>query len=201
MTYFTAAQKDNINFLGEGLNIRNDCQAGTWKINTVPLTKKPISIVILETDTLQGNFYPDAESTLWKQIFFIAAPEEKEIPQDIVCYTMIKNESLSNFEQALILAQIHYDSMFDFIVECSFESRSCKSEQAKGEQYYVINFEVRKREKSEEAQVKQLQKFMGLKPDFSNKELKERFFTIAHEKAYLESNVPVASLEEGNVPF
>jgi hypothetical protein len=186
MTFFNPIKENEINLLGEGLNIRNDCQAGMWKINTEPLTKKPISIVILETDTLTGSFYPDAEPTLWKQIFFVAAPKEKEIPQNIVCYTVIKTESLSNFEQAIILAQVNYKSMFDFIVECSFESRSCKSGEAKGEQYYVVNFEIRARDTEEKKQVKQLKDFLNTNPKFSNDELKERFSSVAQEKAYLE---------------
>jgi len=190
MTFFKAIEKDEINFLGEGLNIRNDCQTGTWKMNTSPLTKKPIEIVILETDTLEGNFYADAEPTLWKQIWFVAAPNEKEIPQNVVCYTVVKTESLSNFEQAMILAQVNYKSKFDFIVECSFESRSYSSPDGKNGQYYAVTFNVRERNDSEKAQIKILEKFMSKTPKFSNQELKQRFKSVAKEKAFLEESMP-----------
>lgn len=172
MSYFQPIKKDQINLIetgiGNGVNIRNDCRLGTWKINETPLTTKPISIVVLDTKTLKGNFYLDAETILWKEVWFVASPKEKEIPQNVICHTMVKTESLANFESAIIEAQINYQSMYDFIIECSFEKRSCTREDAKGQDYYVVNFSIRDRDKSEQDQVKMLKEYMESEPIFSS---------------------------------
>lgn len=185
MGYFNAMKENEINFYGGGLNIRNNCQQGLWTLVTNPLHGEPIDIAILEVDFLEGNFDETRPNTLWKQIWFIPSPSEKTLVQNVVYQTLVKGESLQNFEQCIILAQTQYNTEYDFIVTAFFDKRTNKNAQA----YYVINFTSKPRTEEEAKQIPIIKKFQKTNPVFDNQELKARMKEMCDHSLFMNAQV------------
>jgi hypothetical protein len=75
------------------LGIRNDCQAGRWKIGDRPIDGD-ITISIIKVARFFGDL-GNTKSTDWLQVWFIA--ESGNLPPETVMVTYLKTRSLGNF--------------------------------------------------------------------------------------------------------
>jgi hypothetical protein len=76
--------------------IRNDCQAGQWKVGDDDFRGKEIEISILKIARFFGSL-GKARDTFWMQIWFVPAPTCSSLPANTICLTYLKTRSLSQF--------------------------------------------------------------------------------------------------------
>lgn len=156
---FESMNKNQINHFTPPYGIRNDCKLGTWKTSDTDYKGNSLKISILETNTYYGKLGMTTGN--WVQIWFIAAPGEKSIPQKTVCCTYIKGRSASSFSQKLIELCGENDPM-DGIFTASFESH--QSDLGK---YYSLKWDWSARESEEEIeQAKLIEAFLDTNPLF-----------------------------------
>jgi len=74
-------------------NLRNDCQVGQWKFGDSDYKGSELEMALLKASKFYGSL-GETKKTNWLQVWFIAAPSETKISQNLVCCTYIKTKSL-----------------------------------------------------------------------------------------------------------
>jgi hypothetical protein len=97
ITVFGAKPKEAILVPEIPIVVRNNCQAGEWKIGDKRYGPK-CSMTILKFSKFFGTF-GQTVNTLWGQLWFIA--ESGELPQGVVMVTYIKGRSLGDFNRLI----------------------------------------------------------------------------------------------------
>lgn len=76
--------------------VRNDCQAGQWKVGDDDFRGKSLEISIIKIARFFGNL-GKTQNRFWMQIWFVPAPNCSSLPANTVCVTYLKTRSLSQF--------------------------------------------------------------------------------------------------------
>lgn len=97
---FSQIDESKINYLNPPFAIRNDCQIGQWKLGDSDLIGNSIEVSILQVKFAEGKLGKTTGS--WLQVWFVASPNEKKLPQNIVCVTYLKSRSSSAFSNKLV---------------------------------------------------------------------------------------------------
>lgn len=97
---FAKIDKDKINYFTPPYALRNDCQIGQWKVGDSDLIGNTIEVSILQVKSAEGRLGKTTGS--WLQVWFVASPNEKKLPQNIVCVTYLKTRSSSNLSNKLM---------------------------------------------------------------------------------------------------
>lgn len=81
--------------------VRNNCQAGQWRIGDTDYGSK-CSMTILKFSKFFGAL-GQTQNTLWGQLWFVA--ESGELPQGVIMVTYIKGRSLNDFNRLVASVQ------------------------------------------------------------------------------------------------
>lgn len=158
MTYLKGNKKKNeIVFEQSGLKIRNDCRVGKWKYGDTGFIEGDIEIVILSINDLEGAIRGSENVHNWSQIWFIAAPFETKIPQNIICCTLIKTASMENLKTTILR---NFNDEIENLIWCpKFQEKAIVVNGQPGV-YYTIKWEVRHRNDDEKPQIKLCEAFI-----------------------------------------
>lgn len=149
--------------------IRNDCKAGQFKIGDSRFlgSKLLVSILCSPIEHI-GGFYADRNDMsdsaksrrhVWKQVWFVAAPSETNIPQGVVFPTLIKGSSISELAAFMLFNSLG-SAPYESLCEMSFVPKSNDYGT-----YFVLSFKaVERTTKEEKAQLKLLSEFMKTEP-------------------------------------
>lgn len=89
-------RSEGIDLFDDGLKVRNDCKAGKWKIGDNGFLKGDLHMYVLQIDRLSGEIGSSGFHN-WLRIWFLVAPSSTvELPQKLVCSTLVKTSSLDN---------------------------------------------------------------------------------------------------------
>lgn len=80
--------------------VRNDCQAGRWKVGDDDFRGKSLEISIIKVARFFGSL-GKASNTFWLQVWFVPAPTCTTLPANTICITYLKTRSLSQFSQKI----------------------------------------------------------------------------------------------------
>jgi len=155
---FGTRPKDSIFMPQVPFAVRNDCQLGQWKVGDEDLKGNTIEISIIKVAQYFGTL-GKTKNTQWMQVWFVPAPECKNLPQNTVCFTYIKSRSISQFSQK-VTELMESKEPAEGIFIGSFEKHS-------GEYgtYYSVKWDWRERQsEAEKNQLKQLEAFMQTNP-------------------------------------
>ncbi len=147
--------KNQINYFDPPYAIRNNCQIGQWMIGDDFPVAKELEIAIIKVAKMYGDL-GKTKNANWLQLWFIASPKEKKIPDNLVCVTYIKTRSIN---------QLGMEVMKNMSCDVDpgvglFKTYFIKHDGEKGK-YYSLGFKWRAREASEKAQLKLIEEFLS----------------------------------------
>ena len=125
--------------------LRNDCQAGQWKVGDSDFKGKQIEISIIKVSRFFGTI-GKATNTFWLQVWFVPAPSCTALPSNTVCVTYLKTRSLSQFSQK-VTELMSSGEPAEGIFIAGFEKHSSDLGN-----YYSVRWDWRSRESQEEKQ-------------------------------------------------
>lgn len=138
--------------------VRNDCQAGQWKVGDDDFRGKEIEVSIIKVARLFGSL-GKAQNTFWLQIWFVPAPTCIALPENTVCVTYLKTRSLSQFSQK-ITELLANGEPAKGIFKGSFQKHSSDLGN-----YYSVVWDWRDRQtQEEEDQLEQIAVFLQSQP-------------------------------------
>lgn len=138
--------------------VRNDCQAGQWKVGDDDFRGKEIEVSIIKVARLFGSL-GKAQNTFWLQIWFVPAPNCLALPANTVCVTYLKTRSLSQFSQK-ITELLANGEPAKGIFKGSFQKHSSDLGN-----YYSVTWDWRDRQTQEERdQLEQIAVFLQTQP-------------------------------------
>lgn len=76
--------------------VRNDCQAGRWKVGDDDFRDKSLEISVIKVAKFFGSL-GKAKDTFWLQVWFVPAPSCSCLPANTICITYLKTRSFSQF--------------------------------------------------------------------------------------------------------
>lgn len=155
---FGTRTKDSIFLPQVPFAIRNDCQCGQWKVGDEDFRGNSIELSIIKVAQYFGSL-GKTKNTQWMQIWFVPAPNCKNLPQNTVCMTYIKTRSISKFSQK-VTELMESGEPAEGVFVASFEKHS-------GEYgtYYSVTWDWRERkDEPEKKQLEQLAAFMNSNP-------------------------------------
>lgn len=179
LNIFGKIDKTKINNISPPYKIRNDCKLGMWKTGDENLIGNKLSIAILKTVPFYGNLGQTRQAQ-WQQIWFVAAPKEEQIPQNIICVTYIKTQSLSNLGQKIIELMGTTNPGLG-IFETSFQPK-----QGEYGNYYVVNWQWRERTPEEIPQLQLMADLLNSSPILTDPTLPETMFQLSEERDPIE---------------
>lgn len=153
ISVFGQLMTEQINFFKPPYNIRNNCQVGQWAKGDDDFIGNSIEIAIIGTQEMYGKLGKSTSN--WLQVFFVAAPSETKIPQNVVCCTYLKTRSLSSFGQKIIELLSSTNP-----AEGIFIGSFLKHSNDLGN-YYSVKFDWRIRSEEEKPQLKLIADFLG----------------------------------------
>lgn len=145
ISVFGKRSKDSIWLGDQPYGLRNDCQAGQWKVGDSDFKGKQIEISIIKVSRFFGTI-SKASNTFWLQVWFVPAPSCTTLPANTVCVTYIKTRSLSQFS-AKIAELLGEQDPAEGIFVAGFEKHSSDLGN-----YYSVRWDWRSRETEEEKQ-------------------------------------------------
>lgn len=155
---FGTKPKDSIYLGDQPYAIRNDCQAGQWKIGDSDFRGKEIEISIIKVARFYGTL-GKASDTHWLQIWFVPAPSCRAFPANTVCVTYLKTRSFSQFSQKIAELMANGEPALG-IFTAGFDKHSNEYGI-----YYSVRWNWRDRSgKEEEAQLEQIAAFLQSDP-------------------------------------
>ena len=178
LNIFGTLNKDQINNLCPPYALRNDCKVGMWKVGDNNFKSKTLDIAILRTEHYYGKL-GKGTATNWMQIFFIAAPLEKSIPQNIVCVTYVKTRSLSALGYKLIEIMENQDPSYGI-----FQTKFQEHKNDLGI-YYSLIWDWRERSEEEKAQLQLMADFLASQPILEDTNLVDTMHEIGTDPEYL----------------
>lgn len=174
--------KTQINNFNPPYGIRNDCKMGKWKIGDENEIGKELLMSIIGVNKYFGKLGKSTGN--WLQIFFIAAPEEKKIPQNVVCVTYTKTRSLSQLSSKIIEVLATEKNPAEGIFKTSFTKHT-------GDygDYFSVNWEWLQRTKAaEKKQLETIKTFFESQPQLIDSNLPETMIKLqAGDSAEIES--------------
>ena len=168
---FGTIEQDKINLIEPPYALRNDCQIGNWKVGEKGILGDSLSISILAVRSFYGKL-GKAKPCDWLQLWFVAAPNETKIPQDVVCVTYIKTRSKSALGQTLIEVMQTTEPALG-IFDTKFEQHSNELGN-----YYSINWQWRERKPEEMNQLNLIAQFLNTKPILIDTNLPESMIMV-----------------------
>ncbi len=130
---------DNIAPLSEGQifidsvrQYRCDCQLGQFKIGASTLRGPKMEIEIIAAKMYTGEFF-GYEMQDWICLLFI------DHPDGVLSQTLLKTESLSNFQELYRQYRVKGESLLGKKIRCTFSKRSSRTTNGN---YYAVEFEV-----------------------------------------------------------
>lgn len=145
---FGTRPKDTIFIPQVPFAVRNDCSVGQWKVGDEDFRGNRIEISIIKVAQYFGSM-GKTKNTQWMQVWFIPAPECKELPTNTVCTTYIKTRSISQFSQKVTELMESIEPAEGIFIG-TFEKHSNEYGT-----YYSVKWDWR--ERSTEAETKQLE--------------------------------------------
>ncbi len=142
---FGSRPKNAIFLLQTPYGVRNDCKSGYWKVGEDDFRGKEIEISILKVNQFFGSL-GKTKNTFWQQIWFIAAPTCKIIPNDTVCVTYLKKRSITQLSEKITELSQEGEPALGI-----FKGFFSKHNGENGD-YYSVVWGWRKRESPEEIQ-------------------------------------------------
>ena len=169
---FGTIDQEEINFITPPYAVRNDCRIGQWKVGENKLIGDSLAISIIGVRNFYGKL-GKARPCDWKQLWFIAAPNETKIPVNVVCVTYIKTLSLSALGQTLIEVMQSTEPGLG-IFETSFQQHTNEF----GGSYYSVNWQWRQRNPEEMNQLNLIANFLNTKPAFIDSNLPDSMILL-----------------------
>lgn len=90
--------KNALKYFPNGFNIRNDCKLGCWKIGESSLIQGEIDFCVISLEEYYG-YFGDSRATNWLQLWFVCFGGNTEVPENLICNTLIKGLSKKAFGQ------------------------------------------------------------------------------------------------------
>ena len=143
---FKKLNGDKIELMQPPFNIRNNKSAGMWALDEETMIAKSIKISIIKCTPYYGKL-GKGEPCKWMQIWFVAAPEETNIPQNLVCVTYAAKQSVTELAQKLTMVRTQDNSLAG-IWTCGFKRHSNE----KGD-YYSVSWDWERMEPTPENNV------------------------------------------------
>ncbi len=171
LNIFGTIDQEIINLFDPPYALRNDCQIGQWKVGEKGMIGDSLAISIIGVRNFYGKL-GKGKPCDWLQLWFIAAPHETKIPQDVVCVTYIKTRSKSALGQTLIEVMQTQEPALG-IFETSFEKHSNELGN-----YYSINWQWRERKPEEMNQLNLIAEFLNTKPALIDTNLPDTMILI-----------------------
>lgn len=155
---FGTKPKDSIYLGDQPYAVRNDCQAGQWKVGDSDYRGKDIEISIIKVARFYGTL-GKATDTHWLQIWFVPTSVTRSLPANTVCVTYLKTRSLSQFSQKITeLMESGEPALGIFLAGFDKHSNEYGT-------YYSVRWDWRERsEKEEQAQLEQIVAFLQSDP-------------------------------------
>lgn len=152
--------KDKIVVAGSGLSIRNNCSTGCWTIGGETRIEGDIEICLLYMESFTGALRGKEDVYDWIQLWFVGAPNETKLPKNIVCHTLIKTQSKDNF---LSVFTSNYNNDPEELIWCPkfLVKNGVDPNTNQKTTYYSLGWNVRKRTKEEEGQLKLIHNFIN----------------------------------------
>ncbi len=145
LSILPTAKAENINFYGGGLPIRVNCQTGNFTNSKQEALGNKMSVNIIKATRYFGDLGM-TKGVEWLQLFYIPTEDCTFIPRNTVCYSYIKTQSLSQFNELIIYVGNQSDEdpamgIFDL-----------KFERINGNYgtYYILDSQWRKRNRDAE---------------------------------------------------
>lgn len=148
LNVFGTRPKDSIFMPQVPFAVRNDCSTGQWKVGDEDFRGNTIEISIIKVAQYFGSL-GKTKNTQWLQVWFIPAPDCKNLPANTVCMTYIKTRSISQFSQK-VTELMESGEPAEGLFIGSFEKHSNEYGT-----YYSVKWDWRVR--SSEAELKQLE--------------------------------------------
>lgn len=140
--------------------VRNDCKSGFWKLGqTQRLNGQLMRMSIIRAIPYFGSL-GETKDAIWLQVWFIIAPgNEVDIPDNTVCMTYIKRQSLDNLQTTVTQAMSDQDPGAG-IFEARFVERSSQYGT-----YYVLDWRwVERQTEAEMGQLTKIAAFLETDP-------------------------------------
>lgn len=183
--------RDTFLNLPSPFKVRNDCQQGEWKLGDKDFIGNSLRMAIIGFKDYYGGFGIGKEE-IWKQVFFIPAPNEKKLPKNTVCVTYVKTRSLDSFWNMMV-RMIADQSILTSIVHAGFQQHKGASGT-----YYSVNWDSKPAESDEDKNfIKRVCDFIRTKPELMDLSLPPTMEKITGARSYL---IESKSLE-GDTPF
>lgn len=168
---FGKINKEIINHFTPPYAVRNDCRLGQWKIGDDKLLGNTLDLSVIAIKPFYGIL--GKTKGQWLQVWFVGTTAETKIPQNTVCVTYVKTQSLSALGQKAIEIMETEDPA-NGIFTTSFSKHA-------GDygDYYSIVWNWRPREEQELKQLELIADFLETKPSLVDPNLTETMIELS----------------------
>lgn len=157
---FGTRPKDTIFLPQVPFNLRNDCKIGQWKVGEEDYRGNKIEISIIKVSQMFGTL-GKTKNTNWLQVWFVPAPESKDLPSNTVCLTYLKKRSIQTFSEKITELMENGEPAKGIFIG-SFDKHN-------GDYgtYYSVKWDWKERQTdAENQQLEKIAEFLATKPKF-----------------------------------
>ncbi len=159
---FGKLNSECIEFMQPPFNIRNNKQVGMWALDEETMVAKEIKVSIISCLPYFGRL-GKGQPCKWLQIWFVAAPGETNVPQNLVCVTYTNKQSVTELAQKLAIVRSEHNAL-EGIWRCGFKRHAGE----KGD-YYSVSWDWEKMNPDLEENKEFARKLVRLFADLSTK--------------------------------